>query len=306
MANEPIRGGTEAANFINADYVALTALEVLRQNMVISKRVLTMSDVGATYTKGAKFSIPYSGTFTRGTKGTGNAAEHMRPSGYGESEISLNKHHYVKFVVEDAAQAVTPHNLRNTYIAPAMISLVEGIENDIIALYSSVTDNVGTLTVDVTWATILELRKKLTDNKAPQNERYLMISTKDMNAMMQDTKLASYFANADPETIKRGAVAHIAGFDVFESQGAPTSGSNTYGIGWQKGAFCLATAIPPTPAEIGNTPNVDTSVMTDPESGLSLRVFTWYDTDYIGPAVYMDVLYGVGIARQQKACVVYA
>jgi len=304
MANETIRGGTEAVNFITADYVALTALEVLRQYMVISKRVLTMSDVGATYTKGAKFSIPYSGTFTRGTKSAGSAAEHMRPTGYGESEITLNKHHYVKFCVEDAAQAVTPHNLKNTYIAPAIISLAEGIENDILELYSSVTDYVGTSTVDINWATILEARKKLTDNKAPQNDRYLLVSTKDMNAMMQDTALTHYFANADSETIKRGAVAHIAGMDVFESQGAPTSGSNTYGLAWQKGAFCLATAIPPTPAEIGNTPNVDMSVMTDPDSGLSLRAFTYYDPDYIGPAVYMDVLYGVGIVRQQKACVV--
>lgn len=293
---------TTAAAFI-PEIWAQRALEVMRANVVLAKLVTKDTDVAA-FQYGDVLHIPYPGTFTANDKAANSAVTLQTPTGGADISVTLNKHKEVSFLIEDPARAQANQDLMDRYINAAVPALVEAIESDLFALYSSITASVGTSGTDISASTIRSARKKLNDNKVPLQPRHLVISPKDEIALLGDSNLATYFANARSEAIAQGAIGQLYGFTVWMSQLVPVvagTPNSTKNLAFHPEFAILAMrALPEPPAGAG----ARSAAIRDPESGLVIRVTSAYNPTYLGVQVTLDVLYGVALLRDDAAVVV--
>ena len=296
-----LSGSAQADPFI-PEIWANTALEVLRNNIVLAKLCTKDSDVAA-FTTGDELSIPYPGTFVANTKTAGTSVTLQQPSG-SSTTVSLNKHKEASFLVEDAARAVANQDIMQRYMTAAVVPIAEQIEIDLFALYSSYSNSVGTSGTDATGATIRSAKKALTDQKVSLNNRALVVSTKDEISLLGDSTLQSYFAFSQSDAVAEGSMGRLYGFDVYPSQLVPVvtgSPNSTKCIALDPGAMILAMrGLPDAPDGSG----ARTASVEDPDSGLVVRVTTAYNATYLGVQVTIDVLYGVAKLRNEKAVIV--
>lgn len=283
---------------------ANTALEVLRANINLAKLVTTDSDVAA-FQVGQTLHIPYTGTFVANTKTEGSNVTTQTPTAT-DTQVTLNKHKEVTFLVEDFAQALADTNyLRQYYMDAAVVAIAEQVETDLLALVASFSTQVGTAGTALTASTLRTVNQTFTTNKVPAGNRHIVIDPKDTASLLSDTSLQYYFANATPEDIENGILArNLYGLTVHESQLLTKTGTSpvqTDGVALDPGAIILATrTLPMAPAGTG----VYQSVAHDPESGLAIRVSISYSSGALGVQTTIDVLYGLAILRQQKGILV--
>jgi len=291
-----------AAAFI-PEIWANRALEVLRANVVLAKLVTKDTDVAA-FQFGDVLHIPYPGTFTAQDKAANTAVTLQTPTGGADLSVTLNKHKEVSFLIEDPARAQSNQELMDRYIMAAVPALGEAIESDLFALYSGLSTSVGTSGTDISAATIRSARKVLNDKRVPLSRRHLVVSPKDEIALLGDTDLATYFANARSEAIAQGAIGELYGFTIWMSQLVPVvtgTPNSTKNLAFHPEFSILAMrSLPEPPAGSG----VRSVSLRDPESGLVIRVTSAYNPTYLGVQVTLDVLYGVAELRDAAGVVV--
>lgn len=292
---------TSAGPFIPQIW-ANTALEVLRNKVVLAKLVTRDSDIAA-FQVGDTLNIPYPGTFTANDKSANTAVTLQVPTAT-TTTLTLDKHKEASFLVEDAARATANQDIMARYMEAAVIPIAEQIESDLLAAAVGFTNSVGTYGTDLSAATIRSARKTLNDNKAPQDGRALIVSDKDEIALLGDSALQNYFAWSQTQGLREGSIGRLYGFDVYQSQLIPATGTspvNTKNIAFAPGAVLLAMrGLPEAPAGTGAV----SSVVNDPASGLSLRVTMAYNAANLGVQVSVDVLYGVKKLRDEKGVLV--
>lgn len=281
---------------------ANTALEILRNKVVLAKLVTRDSDIAA-FQVGDTLNIPYPGVFVANDK-TANTPVTLQVPTATTTTVQLNKHKEASFLVEDAARALANQDIMARYMEAAVIPIAEQIESDLLGLYTGFTNTVGTSGTDLTAAVLRSTRKLMNDNKVPQDNRAIIISDKDEIALLGDSTLSTYFAYSQTQGIKEGSIGRLYGFDLYQSQLVPVvagTPSSTKNLAFDPGAIILAMrGLPDAPAGSG----AQTSVVNDPVSGLSLRCTIAYNAANLGVQVTIDVLYGVAKLRNEKAVVV--
>ena len=281
---------------------ANTALEILRNKVVLAKLVTRDSDIAA-FQVGDTLNIPYPGVFVANDKAANTPVTLQVPTATTTSVV-LNKHKEASFLVEDAARALSNQDVMARYMEAAVIPIAEQIESDLLGLYTGFTNTVGTSGTDLTAAVLRSTRKLMNDNKVPQDNRAVIISDKDEIALLGDSTLSTYFAYSQSQGIKEGSIGRLYGFDLYQSQLVPVvagTPSSTKNLAFDPGAIILAMrGLPDAPAGSG----AQTSVVNDPVSGLSLRCNIAYNAANLGVQVTIDVLYGVAKLRNEKAVVV--
>jgi hypothetical protein len=279
-------------------------LRVLKPNLVLARTVARDVDFNTPQSPGDVINITYPGTFTAQSKSEGTPVTPQSPSGGAKVSVTLNKYKTVDYVVEDFAAAQSNQDLLARYTEPAAVAIATAIENDLFALYSGLSQSVGTSGTDLEASTIRSVVKTLNDAKVPVSDRYLVISPKDHIALLGDSNLASYFANANPEAVRRGELGPLYGMNVFMSQLVPVvtgTPDSTKNLGYHKEAFILATRpFRPIPEGVG----VKSANVNDPDTGISIRVLYSYDMDNRGMRIAFDVLYGVAELRDVAGVVV--
>lgn len=297
-------GRTQAATagFIPTIW-AQKALDILRSNIVLAKTVARDYEY-ETHWKGETLNIPYPGTFTAQAKTEGTPATAQQPANAGMVAVTLTQNKIVDFVIEDFARAQTNVNLMDQYINSAMVALAEDLENYLFTFYTSFTGGtVGTSGTALARSSITAARELLNTNKAPTQDRYLILSTASEESILLDSTLQTYFAYARSQGITNGSIGMIDGFDIRMSQLVPVvagTPNSTKCLAYHKDAVLLA--VRPLP-DAGDDPSVTCVVLSDPESGLSIRMQYQYRIDYRGMYIGFDMLYG-GVALRPTLGVV--
>ena len=292
---------TTTAQYVIPEIWAARAMERLRSNIVLAKLVTRDSDIAA-FNQGDVLHIPFPGSLTANSKAASTAVTLQAPSD-SEVQVTLNKHKEVSFLVEDPVRAQQNQEILDRYVDSAAIALAEAIESDLFALYSGLSQSVGTSGTDLGAATIRSARKTLNDAKVPQAGRFGVISSKDEVALLADSGLANYFAFRGQQ-LKEGALGHLYGFDLYMSQLVPVVGSgpastkNVFGSAQM--AILAMRSLPEPPPGSGAV----ATVLRDRESGLVLRVVASYNPSFLGVQVTVDVLYGVAELRDAAGVVV--
>jgi hypothetical protein len=292
---------TTGASFIPQIW-ANTALEILRNKVVLAKLVTRDSDIAA-FQVGDTLNVPYPGAMVANDKSANTAVTLQAPSST-TTTLTLDKHKEASFILEDRFAATANQDVIARYLDAATIAIAEQIEKDIFTTAVTFTATTGTYGTDLTYSSLLQAGKKLTDNKAPTDGRALVLSTKDELAIRSDSNLQSYFAFANPETVANGAIGHLGGFDVYSSQLVPTVAGtpvSTKNVAFAPGAILLAMrSLPDVPAGTGAL----SAVANDPVSGLAVRVTRAFNASNLATQITVDVLYGVAKLRDEKGVLV--
>lgn len=295
MANVTV---TSATQFI-PEIWANMALTALRNRIVLANLVTRDSDIAA-FTEGDILHIPVPGTFVANNK-VANTNVTLQVPTDSNIDVTLNKHKEVSFLVEDPVRAQQNQDVMGRYVRNAIIPLAEAIESDLFALYSGLSQSVGTAATALTPATIRAARKKLNDANVDTANRSLIV--KDDTDLLGDTTLATYFSNTNPGAIREGSLGRLYGFDVFQSNmvpvvaGPPISVKN---LALTPDAFILALRGLPQ----NEAPGVDQRNYQDPDSNLVFRMTTSYNPSALGVQVTFDTLYGVAELRDVSGVVV--
>lgn len=277
---------------------AQEVLSLVKANIVLAKTVARDSDFSAPKSPGDVVNITYPGEFTAQDKGEGTPVSPQTPANGFKVSVPLSHFKTVDFLIEDFTRAQANQNLMRRYTEPAAYALVEALESDLLALYSGLsTSPIGTAGTDLSAATIRQAVKVLNDNKVPVTNRYLVISSKDHIALLSDSDLTAFFAHANPDAVRRGELGPLYGLDTRMSQLVPVvSGSpnTTYNLAYHREAFILVTRpFAPIPKGMG----VMSTQITDPDSGLAIRMLYQYDMNNRGVRCAFDILYGVSVLR---------
>ena len=293
---------TQADIFI-PEIWAQTALPILRNNIVLAPRVYRDTDVAA-FTVGDILHIPYPGTLAASAKAAGTAYTLAQPSGAADLTVTLNKYYAVSFIVEDVVRATANQDLIAVYSEASAIALATQLENDLWVTAVTASHSVGTYGTDASATLVRSAAKALTDQLCPVDGRTLVISTKDKQALLGDSGLTSYFAFSQSQAISEGSLGRVYGFDVFESQLAPTVAAtplDTKGVAFRRDSMILAMrGLPDPPAGTGAV----AATVRDPLSGIVMRVVMAYDATYGGVRVTLELLYGTSVIQDAKMVLV--
>ncbi len=238
--------------------------------------------------QGDKVHIPLFSAVTVGDK-TGNAP--VDYTNYSEStkDITINKHKYFAFRVEDIASIQSQPDLIAGYAAQGGRGLANTIDQDLANLVTNaaITQNVGATDaggayIDMTDAVIRNAIQLLDEANAPETDRFMVISPAQKNALLGIDKFVDASKIGDADVIRRGLFGSIYGVLVYVSNNLPdvaAVASSAGGAGvpahktcmiFHKEAFALCTQLQP-------------------------RVQAAYDLDYLATSIVGDALYGIGI-----------
>ena len=280
-----------SADLLIPEVWANEGIRALRRKIRLARLVTRDSDYG-TFNEGDKLNIALPPSFVVNTKTAGGAVTLQQPT---DSVISvtLNQHKEVSFLLEDAVKAMrggpgSGQTGIERYMNAAIEPIVLAIEDALFALYSGFSTTVGTSGTDLSAASLRTVAKNFNDAGIPEENRNIVIATKDYAALQADTSLAAFFANATPEAIKSGQLTNIAGLNIAWSNRVPVvagSPNSTKNIALAPDAMILAMRNLPTD---GNTMGARQTVMVDQESGLSIRVTMAYNPTYLGTQVTLE------------------
>jgi hypothetical protein len=146
---------------------------------------------------------------------------------------------------------------------------------------------------------MLAIRKFFVDQKVPKAEQhYFQCDSTVFNDFLSTDKFSRYDANGQQGQITQGKMIPAYGFEIFESQAIPTSGSPVayHNIAYTRNGLVLANRPLPKPQGFGGY----YAVVNAPGVGLSLRSMLWYDPEIKNHVISLDLVYGVGILDTRR------
>ncbi len=278
--------------------VAAQSLPPVMGNLVMGNLVNRQFEASLAE-EGDTVNIKIPPTMSRNNIAEGGSVSPQAPS-IGNSQIVLNMHTEVSFVIPDVTSALIgaargDGSLLDLYLQPAMIALAEGIETDLLGLYTNLTVNtdVGTSATAIDEKAVDDAEKALFDAKVPvADQKYLVVSSQGYSDLRNVERFTEVAKIGDGSTIRTGEVGTIKNFQVFRSQFVSKPSTTTYNLAFTKNAFAMAMRRLPQPlpgtgaiaeyAELGN---------------FGMRVVLSYDKDKLAQQFTVDCLYGVAVLR---------
>lgn len=278
--------------------VAADALPALMGNLVMGN--LVNRDFEPVLAQaGDTVNVPIPPTLVANNIVEGGSVVTQNPS-MGNAQIVLNSHTEATFQIPDVTKILAVPDLLRLYMEPAVAALAEKIEADLLGLYSQFTSNapVGTAGSALTESAIDLAETALFNAKvAPNSPKYLVVSGESYSQLRQIPRFSEFqtAGEAGLRALIEGSVGKIKDFFVFRSQFVPKTGSGpitTNNLAFARNALGLVVRRLPQPlpgtgaiaeyAELGN---------------FGMRVVMSYQPNTLAQQFTVDVLYGVGVLR---------
>jgi hypothetical protein len=219
------------------------------------------------------------------------------PASLGNAQIVLNTHEEATFQIPNVVQALAAPDLITTYLQPAVIAIAEKIESDLLSLYPLLTFNAscGTANSTMTEATIDSAETALFAARMPDSTaKYGVVSANTYSSMRQIARFTEQRMVGTGSAIYSGTVGILKNVTFVRSQKVALVGTTTNNMVFGQDAFCLVTR--QLPAIIQGTGAVSS---TTSFGGFGLRIVMSYNPNTLGQQFTVDVLYGVGVLRNQ-------
>jgi len=293
-----------SANVANAivKLVAADALPALMGNLVMGNLV-NRDYEPALAQAGDTINVPIPPTLVANNIAEGGTVQNQSPN-LGNAQIVLNTHAEATFQVPDVTKILAVPDLLKLYMQPAVVALAERIESDLMGLYAQFTANtaVGTAGTALTEATVDAAETALFNTKVPASaSKFLVVDANAYSALRQIPRFSEYntAGEAGLRALVDGAVGKMKDFYIFRSQFVTKTGSSpvtTHNLAFAKNAIGLVVRRLPQPlpgtgaiaeyAELGN---------------FGMRVTMSYQPNTLAQQFTVDVLYGVGVLRNNFA-----
>jgi hypothetical protein len=231
---------------------------------------------------------------------SGTASTKQAPTATNVS-VTLNKWKEVVLPIDDLTKICENQDTQMGYAEDGAIALAEKIETDLLDLHTLITntrtwDRSSATTID---NSMLSIRKFFVTQRVPQVEpRYFQCDPTIYNDLLGTDKYSRYDATGQQGQITQGRMIPAYGFQVFESQVIPTSGSPVayHNIAYTKNGLVLANRALPRPQGFGGY----YAVVNAPSVGLSLRSMLWYDPEIKNHVISLDLVYGVAVLDDRR------
>lgn len=311
MANTNIISA-DAAGFIPEIWLS-SALGRLKNYLTYQKTVTNIEDLeGGVFAVGSKVHIPKRGTLVVNDK-VENVNYTVQEPGSSTVDLTLNKHKEVTFGVESRTISTTNQNIIDGYTDDAVIAIAEQMDIDCAAMFAGVpAAQTITNTGNMTEANIQQARKILVDNRLPAPaQRFGVIATSQTNALLSIDRLVRFdslgVANDITEgslggertALGSGGVGRLYGFNIMESQLAPVTPGTppvARNLFYGKDAIVFASR----PLELPDQKfGISATVMTDEDTGITMRLLHSYQHLQGAHVITLDVLYGYQLLRPE-------
>lgn len=292
-----------------ATQIAQKTLGYFRSNMGMA-RTVTREYEEEVAQQGETVKVGKRGALSANAKTTDGDVTLQTPAATG-TDVDLDGHYETTFSLADIVRAKTNEKrlrMIEGYAQDAASVLLEEVELALAALYSSISATAVTFD-DTSAATkvssLLSLRKEFVDAKVPSNEeKYLYLGGQSSMQVLEEERFTSASHVGDSEAQKAYNDAFVArrlGFTMLENQNVVSTGTSPsaveHNIAYTQGAVALATRPLELPsAKLG----VNASYISDPETGIGLRVIHSYNATKLAEQVTLDILFGVGIVDQRR------
>lgn len=298
----------DPAKFMNTTTNAAWIPEVIAQESIgllgsyLQLGATVSKDVDLTPVRyGQVLSIPRRGTVTALQKSENTPTVVQKPTA-DDVSVTVNQHWYVKVAEEDFTRAFQQGSALPGYIEDGVIVLGEKIEAALAALFSSFGNiDAGSAAGDA-YKAVVDVRTRMVNNKVPRLAQHFgYISPRFAGRLLKEEAVLDPKVLQGQEQRMSGIIGRTAGFDLFEGQLTPTSGSPAWdqNFFYTKNALVLASRPLIAPdAALG----VQATTIQS-EAGLALRLVRYYDPEDMGVVVQVDVLYGVAVNDSRQGFV---
>lgn len=221
--------------------------------------------------------------------------------------VTINRNYSTARIIRDFTDTLSPENLRQLYLAPAIEEVAQKCNAAICALvtsanfstYSSITGGADTFSranLTAAWA-------NLVGNGVPTEDAgnfHFVTSHVAYGQMLQDTGLINEAivginaAEAAQQTARlMPALGALLDYDPQFLQ--PTAGSTYAGLLFHKNAIAVA---PVRPLD-ETSPHVQSMLWSPPNSGFIFRIQTWYDPREQGQILHVHSMFGLAVVRPE-------
>lgn len=274
-------------------------------------RLAAYLQLGATVSKdselnpvrvGQVLSIPRRGTIVAQQKAQGTATSVQRPAA-DDVQVTVDQHWYVKLLEEDFTRSLQVGSVLPGYVEDAVTVLAEKIESNLTSHFDEF-DNIDFTSggSDTALKALGRVRARMVKNKVPRlATKYGYISPDFMQLLSEDEAFIDPKLIPNNQALVDGAVGRARGFDVFEGQLVPTSGSPA----WDQNFFYTRNALVLASRPLlqpGNELGVQATTIQS-EAGIALRLVRYYDGDEMGVVVQLDTVFGSGVNDERQGFV---
>jgi len=139
--------------------------------------------------------------------------------------LSIDKYYGVPMTISEKALIQVQQNisLGDIYKQRMAEALAYKMDQDLLGLYSGLSQSVDLSSGDITKAGILEARRLLNKAGAPQSNRYLVISPEQEEAMLSISDFVDASKYGDNAPIRDGFIGKVFGFEVFVTDAVITA-----------------------------------------------------------------------------------
>lgn len=280
--------------------VAADALPALMGNLVMGNLV-NRNYEPVLANAGDTVNVPIPPTMVAHNLAEGGTVTPQNPS-LRTAQIVLTTHAEATFQIPDVTKVLAVPELLRLYMEPAMVALAEKIESDLLGLYAQFTANppVGVPGGPITEEVIDAAETALFNAKVPASApKYLVVDGNTYSQLRQIERFSEFrtAGEAGLRALIDGTVGKIKDFYVFRSQFVHKTGSapvTTHNLAFARDAIGLVIRRLPQPlpgtgaiaeyAELGN---------------FGMRVVMSYQPNTLAQQFTVDVLYGVGVLRNE-------
>lgn len=185
--------------------------------------------------------------------------------------------------------------LKNMFIKPAINTLLEAVNDDLLALVTAAnfsdSDIISAANFDSD--DLADKAGALSDLKVPRSDRFAMLNPTYHASLMKDTKVSQAYAYGSNSGIVDSKVPRVHGFEVIEYTGVPSNSENLVGFVGHPTALLMASRPMAEPVDFYGT--VET--VQDSSTGLSIQTRSWYDPGAGKQIVSVGLLYGVAVGH---------
>lgn len=283
------------------EVIANESLGALAANLQLGQTVSKDSELTAVRV-GQTISIPRRGTIVAQQKAQGTATTVQRPTA-DDVQVTIDQHWYVKLLEEDFTRSMQTGSVLPGYLQDAVIALAEKIETHLTGNFDEF-DNIDFTSggSDTAVKALGRVREQMVLNKVPRlMQKFGYISPEFARFLGEDNAFIDPKLIPNNQALTEGAVGRAKGFDLFEGQLVPTSGSPAWDQNFFYTKYALVLASRPL-LQPDRTLGVDaTTVQSD--AGLALRLVRYYDGDEMGVVVQLDTVFGSGVNDERQGYV---
>jgi P22 coat protein - gene protein 5 len=307
MAGSSITSANAAQAIVKL--VALEGLPALMSNLIMGNLVnrhyeAVLANAGDTV------NIPLPPSLIANNIAESGSVNLQNPS-LGNAQVVLNQHVEASFAIPDVTNVLVGTQegkfpLLEKYMAPAIIAVATRIEQDLLNTYPLFTANtpVGTSNTPLTEAVLDSAETALFNALVPEGlSRNLIVNGAQYGNIRQISRFTERrMVGGDGAAIINGHVGELKGFQIYRSQNVPvTSGPATHNLAFCSDALALVTR--PLPRPIQGTGAIAEYVSL---GNFGFRIVMSYNPNTLSQQFTVDVLYGIGVLRNQFAVQVTA